>query len=435
MLLFSCLLTFGLGLGIFLLLNFIIKRRTQKAITKLLSNWFHGFTGRFIKLKKAIAILFIICVAFGYSMLFYNISNKIVYHKNVGGFAEWRSSHGQQYLYVEADDHYGLGYLTGKAAAMKVYLMKDFFLAAALSMGLNYFSFIEIGKKYLDYIPQEYQEELQGIADGATAGSGFLVTFEDALIQSLFFEILYGQSQTDTDQMVACTAFGAINDDNTTIIGQNMDLAKPMKYFQYFVLHRLKNSPKVFTYRLGGCLSIAMGKNEHNLSIVMNLVQIKEKAELCKPSFVTVREGLAQDQLADKFYKTLFPEERSPFGLNYLIADNEKIIKVQARPDNIAKNYINSTQVHSNTYLNKNWRDALLDPGYSEERQEYSEGVLEESYEDGQITNYEILKILGDSPVICRKEEGLLGAQSMAFFTTKSFGCGTTNGEIGEIPI
>jgi len=39
---------------------------------------------------------------------------------------------------------------------------------------------------YRDKIPDEYKLEMQGIADGASQGSGMLVTFNDILMQNLF---------------------------------------------------------------------------------------------------------------------------------------------------------------------------------------------------------------------------------------------------------
>jgi hypothetical protein len=131
----------------------------------------------------------------------------------------------------------------------------------------------------------------------------------------------------------------------------------------------------------------------------------------------------------------LFPESKSPFGLNYIIADDQKIIAIQALPDQISKSHLNSSKVHSNTYLNDTWKKELLEPDYSEERQRYSEDVLQDAYQDKTVTNKELLSILGDKPIICRKEEGLFGAQSLAFFSTSSFGCGTTNQNVGKIPI
>ena len=435
MIVFSILLAASLSIGSFILLNLFVKRKKEKSIRALVIQWYKNITGRGIKLKKAMAILFLICGSFCYVLFFYNLSNRIIYHREVSGFAEWRESNNQKYLYVEADDHYSLGYLTGKATAMKIYLMKEFFLIASLSLGLDYSSFIKIGDKYLSYIPEKYQDEIRGIAEGATAGSGFHISFKDALIQSLFFEILYGQSETEEDQMVACTAFGIKNEDNTTLTGQNMDLVKPMRNFQYFVLHKLKNKPKIFTYRIGASLAIAMGKSEKNISIIMNLVQIKEKADIFIPSFVTVREGLADSQNVSEFYDCLFPQAKSPFGLNYIIADGQNIMAIQALPNKISKNYLNDTQIHSNTYLNKSWKEKLLDPHYSEERQEYSEEVLHDAYKNGDVTNKELLELLSDEPVICRDEEGILGVGSLAFFTSDSFGCGTANQNVGSIPI
>ena len=98
-----------------------------------------------------------------------------------------------------------------------------------------------------------------------------------------------------------------------------------------------------------------MGKNEDGLTIVMNLVQINEKAALARPAFVGIREGLADSDDVDEFYEELFPKGKSPYGLNYLLRDENKILAVQALPDNQSTSYPQCV-VHSNRYLISDWK-------------------------------------------------------------------------------
>ena len=107
----------------------------------------------------------------------------------------------------------------------------------------------------------------------------------------------------------------------------------------------------------------------------------------------------------------------------------------QALPENQTKVTLTTIAVRTNRYLDPNWQDKLADPEYSKDRQEYAEELIEEEYEDNKLTNEELLKILGDEPIICRNGEGLFTMETAAFITTESFGLGTVNGKVGEIPI
>ncbi|MGQ4875705.1 MAG: hypothetical protein ACP6IY_16700, partial [Promethearchaeia archaeon] len=114
-----------------------------------------------------------------------------------------------------------------------------------------------------------------------------------------------------------------------------------------------------------------------------------------------------------------------------------KIIAVQSLPDSQEISSINSTGavVHTNRYLKSSWKIKLSDPDYSEERQEYAEKLLNEAFDDSELTDNELLDILADSPIIARNEPGILGVETFGFLTDKYFGIGTTDGNIGVIPI
>ena len=431
----SLLLTLSFSGVTFVVIHYLLKRRYKKSLFSFIKISIKKFHGKHIKIKKFLAIsallLLIGTIVFGW----YNLTNRLLYFRNISGSVEWRSSNGQDYLYVEAGDAYSLGYLTGREASFKIAMMKEFLLGSSLLLGMNYFDLIEMAEKYAKFIPNDYLEEIRGISEGSTAGSGFYISFEDILVQAVFFEIIYGQLDPKTENFAACTAFGAIDKDNKSIIGQNIDLAKPMVPYGYFVLHKLNNNPKVFTYRLGGCPGFPMGKNELGLTIVMNLVKTKEKASLITPLFVKIREGLAKEEKAANLYERIFPKNQSPYGLNFLFADKYSIVAIQALPSAQNVSVVDSMKVHSNTYLIEEWRDKLYDSDYSNERQEYAEEILKETYEKNELNNRKLLDLLSDKPIICRDEDGILGIKTSAFITGKYFGCGTTNDAIGTIPL
>lgn len=396
------------------------------------------FTGKFAKVKKILAIVLIIFI--GASIIFtsHNISNRLAFLRiGISGHSKWCDSNGQMYLYVEADNHYDLGYQTGYALSDKILAMKALLLICSSSYGLSYFDIEKICNEYDSYIPENYKQEILGMSEGATAGCGFLISYTDILVQSVFIEALYGKhipAELSFKSDFGCTALGAINNDGSILVGQNMDLIKPMGSLQSFVLNKLGNDPLVFTHRLGGGTS-PMGKNEYGLVLTVNLVQTKEVAPYTIPTFVLVREGLVKEKSIEGLYNILFPNNSSSYSHNFIIANSSSILAVQSLPHNQTKTYPTNTIVFTNTFLNPFWQDTLLDPQYSKERQSYTEALLLEAYEDNKLTEEELIKILGDEPIICRNENGFFSMGTISFMTFNSFGIGTPNGHRGLIPI
>ncbi len=428
----TVILTTSFSLG-FLYLSDIYLKKRGSSLKKILKCQFK-FKKRLIRSKKLLAVIGIYLLLGGIVFTFYNVSNRIAYTRTTSGFSEWRTSNGEAYLYIEANDYYDLGYHTGKGLAFNIALMKYELLISSLMFGMNYFSMIELSRQYLEYIPEKYLLELHGISEGASAGSGLYVSFEDVLVQSVFLEILYGRTSLEKSVSFGCTAFGTINNNNLTLIGQNIDLIKPMGACGAFILHKFQNDPLVFTYRIGTC-TLPMGKNENGIVMNINLVQLNILSELTTPFFVLAREAFSQSTNVEHCYDILFENNNIPYGCNILIAQNDSLISVQCLPNEINKLYPNPTIVHSNTYLNETWQDKLADPTYSKDRQEHAETLLNSAFEDNELTNSELLSLLGDKPIICRDESGLTGDGTVAFLTTNYFGIGTVHENIGIIPI
>jgi hypothetical protein len=381
----------------------------------------------------------ILSLASSLAILSFNISHRIAYLKlNISGTSKWINTNGQKYLQINVENNYDLGYHTGFQLSAEIFKMKFLLSLSEAAFGVSYAQMASLSENYLPYIPQKYIEEIQGISDGATAGGGFPISFTDILIQNVLFEILYGQINPLSASLktsLGCTSFGSKNDDSTIIIGQNMDLVKPFSMVQAFVLHKIKNEPYVFTYRLGGCLALPMGKNEYGVTLITNLVQTKIIAPITTPTCVVVREGLETKQNIDKLYELLFPDNESAYSRNFIIANRTSVLSVQSLPNNQTTLYSNSIMVHSNTYINRFWQNYLIDTEYSKERQLYAEKLLNIAYSDKQINDLELLTILKDTPIICREEQGIVGMRTVAFMTSYSFGLGNPNDCIGVIPI
>lgn len=391
------------------------------------------------KKKKALSFLLISILISSIGFCCYNLSNRLGFLRfGVSGYSEWRNSNGQQYLYVEADNHYDLGYLTGKALSYKILTLNALIFLSTPSYGLTSERIIEIGEQYLDYIPAEYKEEMLGVSEGASAGCGFYISFYDILIQSVLFEILYGRHLPTTTSVsldLGCTAIGTKNSNGSIILGQNMDLVNAMGLTQSFVLHKLGNDPLVFTHRLGGCLASPMGKNEHGLMLTVNLVQTNEVAPFITPTFVLVREGLANENSIEGLYNTLFPNSASSYSRNFLIANSDALLAVQSLPNNQQVTYLDSSVVFTNTYTVPQWQNSLADPEYSKERLSYTEGLVSAAYLDKDLTESELVNILGDEPIICRANGGLFETGTISFMTYSQFGIGKPNGNTGIVPI
>jgi hypothetical protein len=432
MLWITLILTPSLTLGFLYLSHKYLKKRGS-SLKKILTVQFK-FSKRLIRSKRIFCFFGIYLLLGGVVFTFYNFSNRIAFSRIHTGYSEWRDSNGELYLYINADNYYDLGYLTGKGLALNIALMKYELMISSLMFGIDYFSMINIAKQYKEYIPAHYLIELQGISDGASAGSGFYLSFEDVLVQSVFLEIIYGRLLPNISVSLGCTAFGTINSDNHTLIGQNIDLMKPMGACGAFVLHKYRNEPLTFTYRIGAC-TLPMGKNEHNIVINMNLVQLNIISDLTTPFFVIARDAFSQSTTIEQFYGYFFNNHTLPYGCNLLIAQNNTLLAVQCLPDEINLNHPNATIVHSNTYLNEIWKNKLADPYYSKDRQVYAENILQSAYDDHQLTDAELISILGNKPIICRDEEGFTGDGTVAFLTSKFFGIGTVHDDIGIIPI
>lgn len=420
----------------YLVINFYLKLRKVRGKGSLI--YFNG-NGKHSRLKRVLSIMLIILMGSGINFSIFNISNRLAFFKlDLSGSAKWITTNGQKFLYIEADNAYDLGYHTGNKLSKEIVKMKFLIFISAPSFGLTYSEVESLCKKYLPFIPEKYKEEMLGISEGATAGSGILISFTDVLVQSVFFEVLYGQVvpySLTIKRTLGCTAFGSINSNGSVIIGQNMDLTKTFEGVQSFVLHKLANNPLVFTYRLGGCPALPMGKNEFGLTIIVNLVQTRVVAPIMIPTFVLIREGLAKENTVEGFNSIISPNNKSSYSRNLIIADENKILAIQSLPENQTINFPTSTIVHSNTFKELHWQDSLIDPIYSKERQIYAENLLETAYNNTELTNAELLDILRDQPEICRNEKGFLGIGTLAFMTTKSFGLGNPNGKIGKIPI
>ena len=114
--------------------------------------------------KKSVLLLFLLSITFLSG--FVTLTNACKGNNIESNYAEWKTSNGQSYLYVEADNYYDLGFLEGQNLAFQIAWMKLMITLQAQELGLTYDTAIYYAFDYLANIPDKYLLEMQGIADG-----------------------------------------------------------------------------------------------------------------------------------------------------------------------------------------------------------------------------------------------------------------------------
>ncbi len=360
-------------------------------------------------------------------------------------YAEWRDSNGQRYLEVAAEDPFTIGLLQGERLADQIHHLKHYvedFSVRYATKRKSYTKFRELARNgYEKFFPPHFIAEMKGFAEGAKD-----MDYEDILVQNCFFDIVYGQLIPEDvenlllgDYALGCTAFGIMNthgaDKNpTTLIGQNFDYAKFFRKALSFVHLKKPDKPEVFALRLGGMLCLPAGRNSLGVAMTINAIKSRVQGTLTMPATAKARLCLETSVTADSCYDLFFSMPNSG-PCNLLIADNAEIIAVEVLPEDHVKKNVTTTVVKSNTFVTGRLQQYLTHPKYSKLRQYYAAGRLNQMYEDkgGVITDDDLLELLRDKPIICRKKR--LQPKTIAFITRKYFGTGNPlDNPIGQIP-
>lgn len=392
------------------------------------------FSGSRIRLKKAGAFLLIASCIFGLFYASSAVSNHILFLESVSGTAEWRTSNGQKYLYVSAGGPYELGYLTGKMLANQINSMKLVLMVTGIAEGYTYSTLLRVARGYLPYLPQDHIDELQGMANGASAYGGWYISFDDILAQHVFTEAIYGRIVPKTPAIAGCTAFAYNNSESSVVFGQNFDFSGIYKPTFVWVLAEQPGKATTFTLRAGGCMCAILGKNEYNVSILSTLVQVKQQANYTMPLASLTKLGLETVHNVEECYDLVYQTTNNSYGYTLIIGNETTFIATQNHPSGVYRNSERSV-VYSNTFTAPGWDEFELDPGYSVDRQIYAEGKLEAATLDGVFTNEELLGILSDAPIIARSSWIVFFSQTCAYFTGESFGLGAVKSQVGICPI
>ena len=354
-----------------------------------------------------------------------------------GSYAIWHESNSQKYLEIYAFNHYDLGFLESTFLSRKIRILKE--LIGILSLKYipkryTYQKFISMAQEYEKFIPRYLQQEMQGMADALEN-----IAYGDILLQNCFLDILYGQLIPMNNYDLAlhsydfgCTSFGVKNQ-NSTLTGQNFDLAVIFKPTLTFTLIKMANKPDVFSLRAGALLSLPVGRNSHGVALSVTLVKNRMKGAMSIPCSIKTRMAFETGINAETLYNFVISTP-SPTSGTLLIADESKIIALEILPSKYKREDVINTVVRSNTFISTSLQKDLIKPKYSKKRQRYAEKQLNEVYNNKGLTDDGLLNLLADNPIICRMKYHR--SKTIAFNTKLYFGLGNPNqNKPGIIPL
>jgi len=355
-----------------------------------------------------------------------------------GSYAIWHESNGQKYLEIYAFSYYDLGFLEGKFLSNKIRVLKELIEVLALkyiAKRHTYQKFIIMAQEYEEFIPKYLQQEMQGMADALEN-----ISYEDILLQNCFLDILYGQLIPGDNYDLAlhsydfgCTSFGVINQDST-LTGQNFDLAVMFKPTLTFTLIKMPNKPDIFSLRAGALLSLPVGRNSYGVALNVTVIKNRMKGAISIPCSIKARIAFETCNTAETLYNFII-KTPSPTSGTLLIADESKIIGLEILPSKYKREDVSNTIVRSNTYISNSLQKYLIKQKYSKKRQKYAEEQLNEVYNNNKgLTDDGLLNLLADDPIICRMK--YRRARTIAFNTKLYFGLGNPNqNKPGIIPL
>lgn len=402
------------------------------------------------KLIKALFIFGIVILSIVATLGIINVSFRLAYIRSVEGTAEWKVSDGQDYLEIQADDYYSLGYLEGKELASEI---RTVWLAVHLQLDSEY---KELYDDYYDKFTElpdyeDYVDEMQGIADGASQANGLPITFKDIFMQNIFLDLRYGHIKVDgyLGEM-GCTAIASKNDNGTITLGQNFDLEPDFAPVLSWVSHKVGDNPRVFSLRFGGILSAPIMMNEYGVKCLVNMVETnKTSDEVAVPAAILSRYAIERATTKDELFNYMLRNgngyHKITSSFNLIMADNESFVGLQCLSGGNIRNRTGNRIVQTNRFVEQNgdWNGQYFAKGnYSLSRQQHAEQLLQSKTSDENLSNEELIEILSEKTQlegesqseICRTNESY--SITLAFMTQNNFGIGNPcDNPIGTLPI
>ena len=340
-----------------------------------------------LKKKSVILIFFTITMFSGFFM-----TNSLA----KPNFVELCETSNQSYIDVKVPDYYSLGVLKAQYCGQQImtfdYSLKG--LIQTLGIPLDYCYYL--ANLYNEHIPEDYKNEIQGIADTLPN-----LSYYDIVLQICLFDGFYGQiipSQTGLNilpiHIGGCTVVASKNADGTITIGQNMDLSYYFKDTIYFMKYKIKGKQPVFAMYMGACHLVGTTKK---VSAVLNLIETVVHGEISMPTSIKRRLSLETSKNAFEYQETMINNGFAS-SWNWLVGDKyNNLIACESIPAVYNEQVLSYGEaiVKSNTYKTAEYVPFLLNPSYSLERQIKAEELTSNAMNDNILTLDELLgKIL-----------------------------------------
>jgi hypothetical protein len=334
-------------------------------------------------------------------------------------YAEWRFSNNQPYLYVEADNYYSLGFLEGQNLAVQIAWMKLMIMLQAQQIGLSYNIAVYYASDYLEFIPEQYILEMQGMADAIdTVLVPFMgeiyeisIDFMDVLVQNCFWDIYYGKiipMLTGYPQapLIAggCTAIGSYCG-RKTVLGQTIDLTLLMMPTVSAVYTKI-NGKKFFSFRMGSMLAFG-GVNKRGLSVSVNLIEVFNYGCSGKPLSIIYRSVL-ENARTIRGARYLITSNEFTLGWNYIIRTRRNLAAIETIPNSFAFERIKKGgyTFDTNIYENSIFKMFMIYPTSYVERYNRVQELCQTYNQDGDLDIYDLLSIFSDTLVSRRFTTG-----------------------------
>ncbi|MFX0029589.1 MAG: carcinine hydrolase/isopenicillin-N N-acyltransferase family protein [Candidatus Hermodarchaeota archaeon] len=330
-------------------------------------------------------------------------------------FAEWRISNNQQYLYIVASDYYTLGFLEGQNLAFQTAWMKLIIMLQAQDLGLSYEHALYYTTEYIEYIPNEYLLEMQGIADAIDIvqvpfmGEIYEISidFIDVLAQNCFWDIYYGKiipmlTGYPQTPLIAggCTAIGS-HTGKRTVFGQNIDLSFLMMPSASWVYTKIKNK-KFFSFRIGSMLAMG-GVNKWGLSISVNLLEVFNYGCSGTPLSVIYRSVLER-AFSLRQAKYIITTNDFTLGWNYILRNRRHMIAIETIPNSYSVERISkgSYSFDANIYENSLFKFFMIFPTEYLPRYNRVSELCQFYAQDGDLDVTDIISVCSDT-IISRR--------------------------------
>lgn len=315
-------------------------------------------------------------------------------------------------LYVKGTP-YQMGYQHGKLLKEHIkVLYQDYLLAALKEKTKNekrykaYFNLFKKKAKELEkFIPEEYKEEMQGIA----AGSG--LSYTDVLIIHTFLDIL-SYPKLFKKGFKSCTNFvvsGEASPDSRLIHGRNLSWPSKglLEKQSVVIFYQPKNGNAFVALSWPGICGVLTGMNEKGLTFGETSVGTTESSLRGTPAFLLFRQAL---QYSDTLYDAIriIASSRRTTGYTVTLSDGKlnKACVIEFTNQHYAVRFPKENQLISTNH----YQDSAL---FETMKPVYQNRKLEESSSYQRLIRMQELIKENFGQIDFKKAEDFLGEQTM----------------------